>query len=253
MNIKALLCTLLLCATLLPTQAREKYEVFLLIGQSNMAGRGRMLPQDRGALIEDIYLLDEEGKPTPATSPLNQYSTIGKGIGMQQINPGNGFAPVIAAHTGSKVLLVVNARGGTSISQWADGAKEGYFAEAVKRAKAAKRYGKIRAILWHQGESDSGGDLSHYMSDLSSMVEGLRKQIGCRKAPFVAGEIAPWHKNRDRINPIIGSITEHIENSSYVSSEGLTPLIDESDPHFDRTSQFTLGERYAKRVIEMVY
>lgn len=241
----------------LPEQGEDEYDVFLLIGQSNMAGRGTMLPEDLAGPIEGVYLLDTEGKVVPATNPLNQYSTIRKDIKHQQINPGVGFSKRVHAATGRKILLVVNARGGSNINEWVKGKVSSdvglaFYDEAVRRTKQATAHGTLRGILWHQGESNSSNPTG-YMDKLKTLVSGLRSELNAPAVPFIAGEIAPWHSNRDKFNPIIRTIATEIPNSDWVSSEGCDMLKDESDPHFGRNGQLLLGERYAEKILRMVY
>ena len=241
----------------LPEQGEDEYDVFLLIGQSNMAGRGTMLPEDLAGPIEGVYLLDTEGKVVPATNPLNQYSTIRKDIKHQQINPGVGFSKRVHAATGRKILLVVNARGGSNINEWVKGKVSSdvglaFYDEAVRRTQQAPAHGTLRGILWHQGESNSSNPTG-YMDKLKTLVSGLRSELNAPAVPFIAGEIAPWHSNRDKFNPIIRTIATEIPNSDWVSSEGCDMLKDESDPHFGRNGQLLLGERYAEKILRMVY
>lgn len=92
--------------------------------------------------------------------------------------------------TGKKILLVVNARGGSNIKAWLPSAEEKYLDEAIRRTKEATKYGPLKGILWHQGESNSGAPQS-YMKQLETMVGELRKQLDADNVPFVAGEIAP--------------------------------------------------------------
>ena len=232
--------------------ARDKteYDLFLLIGQSNMAGRGTMLAADTLATIEGVWLLDDHGMPVPAVNPLNRCSTVRKALAMQQIGPGYSFSQTLHRRTGRPILLVVNALGGSSLAQWMPGTK--CYDEAVRRAREAMRYGDLRAILWHQGESDSSSP-DDYLDRLAVMVSSLRGDLGCHNVPFIAGEIARWHKNAQRFNPVIGRIGSVIYRSDCVSSEGCTPLIDDSDPHFSRDGQLLLGERYAEKVMEWCY
>ena len=233
---------------------QSEYDVYLLIGQSNMAGRGPMLASDREDVIDGVWLLNAEALPEPAVAPLNRYSTIGKPLEMQQIGPGDMFGRVLYKKTGRKILLVVNARGGTKIQSWLPDAEDGYFDQAVIRAKEGMKYGKFRGILWHQGEGNSKSP-DGYMDDLEVLVAALRKALAAEEVPFVAGEIAPWHPNRDRFNPIIRTVSEHIPHSACVSSEGCTSRApeDPEDPHFGRDGQFLLGERYAEKIYDMVY
>ena len=230
---------------------RGDYDVYLLIGQSNMAGRGYMIEGDEDVIDENVFILNDAGEVVPATNPLNQYSSIRKDMKMQRINPGFSFSKKIAKKTGRKVLLVVNARGGTSIMQWKKGeGGDGYYEEAVRRTKQAMEYGTLKAILWHQGESDSK-DPSDYLDRLAEMVGALRSELG--EVPFVAGEIAREHPNADRFNPVIAKIGEAIPHSDYVSSEGCTLRVGDPHNHFTREGQLILGGRYAEKVNTMIY
>lgn len=228
-----------------------KYDVYLLIGQSNMAGRGVLTEADLQETVEGVYLLGEDGTPVPATHPFNRYSTIRKSMNMQGMNPGYGFAKVMKPASKRPILIVCNAKGGTSILQWEKGAEDGFFEQAVERCRMAMKYGKLKGILWHQGCSDSGRT-DEYMSLLVKLVSDLRSELKVgKKVPFIAGELARWRKESPAFNEMIHSISDNIPNSSYVSSEGCGMLRDENDPHFSREGQLLLGERYGRKMLEM--
>lgn len=238
----------------------DQYDVFLLIGQSNMAGRGYMLEEDMQVFDENVFILNEAGEIVPATNPLNQYSSIRKGMEIQRIGPGYGFAMKISRETGRKILLVVNAKGGTTLSQWAKGeGGDGFYEEAVRRTKQAMQYGTLKAILWHQGCGDSR-NTDVYMGKLAVFVENLRHDLGA-DVPFIAGELGQWRSNVAAFNEMIHSISDYIPHSDWVSSDGGVPIASPDpegepnlkDPHFDRRSQIMLGERYADKVLQMCY
>ncbi len=235
-----------------------KYDVYLLIGQSNMAGRGRMiLPEDTLKVIQGVWLLGPEDKPVPAKNPLNQYSTVRKDLSMQQICPGTAFSETMYRHNGRKILLVVNAKGGSNLNQWLEGSF--FFNEAVRRGKEAMKYGKLKGILWHQGCADSSErGVETYLQRLSPMVQALREGLGVGdEVPFIAGELAYWRPGSERFNSMIHGISEKIPNSSWVSAEDCGPLKPESletnhpDPHFSRDGQLLLGKRYAEKIIDI--
>lgn len=234
-----------------PSEPVDDYDVFLLIGQSNMAGRGSLVSGDESVFDPNVFLLDAQDMVVPATNPLNQYSTIRKEVS-QGIGPGFSFSKKIAAATGRKVLLVVNARGGSTVYQWQPGNTSKYYEEAVRRTKRALRYGKLKGILWHQGEDDRNR-ASTYMSSLKTLVDALREDLEAPDVPFVAGEIAHWFEGTSEFNNVISGIKDIIDNSDYVSSEGCTWLRDSSDPHFSREGQILLGERYAEKILSMSY
>lgn len=263
MRIRLFIFLLFLCGLSVSGQdalGQEDYDVFLLIGQSNMAGRGYMLEGDDDVFDENVFLLDGNGKIIPASNPLNLYSSIRKGVSIQRIGPGFGFSQKLSRVTGRKILLVVNARGGTTITQWAKGADgEGYYEEAIKRAKQAMAYGTLKAVLWHQGCGDSR-NTDTYMDKLATFVLNLRTDLNA-DVPFIAGELGQWRPHVDGFNEMIHTISECIPDSDWVSSDGCLPIVTEKsngepdlkDPHFDRASQVLIGERYADKVLTMCY
>ena len=253
-----------LAGVLLLSACNPGYDVYLLIGQSNMAGRGVFAPADTLAPLEGVFLLDDRGEPVPAVEPLNRYSTIRKAMHVQGMSLAHGFAAQAHASTGRRVLLVMNARGGTSLGQWLPDAPLGrfsdsvneeadrrgqqmpsFYGEAVRRTRQALRYGQLKAILWHQGESDSDSvRVASYLPKLARLVESLRTDLGVgEEVPFVAGQIQPRHENARFFNPVISRIGEAVPNAFCVSSEGLETLPDHL--HFTREAQLELGRRYA--------
>ena len=181
-------------------------------------------------------------------------------MNIQRIGPGYGFAMKIAKKTKRKILLVVNARGGTTLSQWAKGeGGSGYYEEAVRRTRQAMQYGTLKAILWHQGCGDSR-NTDVYLDKLAVFVENLRTDLDA-DVPFIAGELGQWIGHVAAFNEMIHSISEYIPQSDWVSSEGGVPIAtpdpegepNYKDPHFNRKSQIVIGERYADKVLEMCY
>lgn len=208
--------------------------------------------------------MDDNGQPVPALEPFNRYSTIRKALHVQGMGPGHRFAEEVRARTGRRILLVVNARGGSSLEQWMPDAPAGrfttsvndneiyrgeempsFYAEAVRRTQQALRYGQLKAILWHQGESNSEpGQVENYLSMLSVFVSALRRDLGVGESvPFIAGQIQPGHRNATYFNPMISRIGDYVPNSHCVESTSLDVLPD--GLHFTRDAQFELGRRYA--------
>jgi len=72
------------------TSARPKQplDVYLLIGQSNMAGRAHY-EKDEAGPIDRCYLLNEKDQWEPAKNPLNRHSTIRKDLKFQKLGPGD--------------------------------------------------------------------------------------------------------------------------------------------------------------------
>ena len=152
-------------------------DLYLCIGQSHMAGRGKLSPEVMDTL-QNVYLLNADDQFEPAVNPLNRYSTIGKGLSWQQVGPAYGFAKTMATKK-HPVGLIVNARGGSSIRSWVKNAKQsgGYYDEAIRRAKEAMKYGTLKAIIWHQGEADCHHPEA-YKEKIIQLMTDLRNDLG---------------------------------------------------------------------------
>lgn len=233
----------------------ENFDIYLLIGQSNMAGRAE-ITNDLLDTLENVFLFNgfEWEK---AANPLNKYSTSRKSIEMQKLGPAYTFAKTLSQQQSHGIGLVVNARGGTSIEQW----QKGYsgsndfdlYEGALDRIKKVQDTGAIKGIIWHQGESNQN-NTTQYLSLLNKMIWDFRGDLELPQLYFLAGEIGKWRSSSEEINALIQKIPDQINNAGYVISDGLTPLNgDLSDPHFDTVSQQTLGMRYANHILEVLY
>ena len=223
-------------------------DIFLLIGQSNMAGRAEIEEQDKDSLQRVFLFTGMVGREwEKAANPLNRYSTVRKDLSMQKLGPGYTFAKKISeAYPGMEFGLVVNARGGTAISEWMPG--KNLYNEAVKRAKQAMQWGRIRGILWHQGESDVSRSAS-YLEDLAILVQTLRTDLNAGSIPFVAGQLSEDRPERNALNKVLMQLPDRINNCGIALSEG-TATIDST--HFDSRSQRLMGERYAEEMIRLL-
>lgn len=236
-----------------PEPKIPELDLFLFIGQSNMAGRGYITDNYKDN-IKNTYLLTPNDYMEPARNPLNKYSTIRKRLDLQGVGPAYSFAKAMTDKTGRPLGLVVNARGGSSINSWMKGAKDNYYDEALSRIRQAMKFGTLKAIIWHQGESDSN-DPTTYMLKLQELIANLRKDLNDTKLPFIVGELAEWRMSgtSEAFNKMLRTVPKHIPYSYCVSSKELVPLINESDPHFSADSQIILGRRYAEAAYNACY
>lgn len=231
---------------MLSCSQKEEMQIFLCIGQSNMAGRADIEPEDNNSL-ENVYVFNGEGNWEKAKNPLNQFSTIRKNKNMQRLSPAWSFSQKLGTeYPNKKIGLVVNAKGGSSIDEWKKGSK--FYNESLIRALQAQKTGAIKAIIWHQGESDQA-KWQDYADKFDSLAYHFRKDLGTPDLKIIVGEIGKWRDSAVQINKVLISLPNHLSNVQTVSAEGLTDKGDNS--HFDSRSQRILGERYADRYIEM--
>ena len=221
-------------------------DLYLLIGQSNMAGRGKLTEANR-LPTDGVWKLDKKDQWVPATEPLHfdKPNVAGAGLAMS-------FARALREKDSSvEIGLIPCAVGGTPLSRWMPG--QDLYTNAVRRAKIAQRQGTIKAILWHQGEGDCGTPekRNSYAERLGTMVKALRTELGLSEdVPFLAGELGPYLKDRYKgsphlvINEQIKSCEKTVPNFHCISAEGLTPNGDIL--HFNTESLRTFGRRYAE-------
>lgn len=226
----------------------EKMDLYLLIGQSNMAGRAPLELQDLDTLSNVFLFTSIENKEwEKAANPLNKYSSIRKKLSMQKLGPGYSFARMMRdAQKGNKIGLVVNAKGGTKIDLWKPSSE--FYNETVQRTQKAMEFGNLKGILWLQGESDSN-NYEAYLPKLVSLIKNLRSDFNMPELPFIAGQLSNDRPHRSGFNEMILELPTKLDYVSVITSEN-TSTIDST--HFDAASQHKLGERYAKEMLKLL-
>jgi hypothetical protein len=238
-----------------PLPPKEQFHLFLLIGQSNMAGRGIVTPADKTPPSR-VLMLNQSGAWVPAVDPLHFDKPKIAGVGL-----GRTFGILVAeANPLVTIGLIPCAVGGSPIDTWKPGAyyeatKTHPWDDAMRRAKSALRSGTLKGILWHQGESDSSVALApKYEAKLHDLIARLRAELGAPDVPFLAGQLgrfeeSPWNEFRTQVDLAHRSLPGKVARTAYVSSEGLKHKGDKV--HFDADSYRELGRRYAEAYLKL--
>lgn len=221
----------------------EELQSFLMVGQSNMAGRGYLKD------VSPIY--DEQIKVL-----INgRWQTMNEPINKDRPTSGVGLAASFAGawrlkNPDGQIGLIPCADGGSSLDEWAIG--EALYTNAVSQAKLSQRIGLLKGILWHQGENDSAGGRSEYYYDkLAVIVAGFREELQVPDIPFVVGGLGDflitgsygeYFTEYISVNNALFQFASTIPNSYFVTASGLTANDDKI--HFDAISQRKLGVRY---------
>jgi hypothetical protein len=233
---------------------RDALHLFLLAGQSNMAGRGIVGPAD-SVPIPRVLMLDKAFRWVPATDPMHFDKPIA-GVGL-----GRSFAARVAeARPGITVGLVPAAVGGSPIDAWRPGVfyeptKSHPWDDAISRARSAMKSGTLKGILWHQGESDATEALAAgYEAKLVDLVARLRTTLDAADVPFIVGQLGrypdvPWDDARRAVDAAHRTLPSRVRRAVFVSSEGLVHGGDRV--HFDSASLRELGRRYAEAYLAL--
>ena len=221
----------------------------LMIGQSNMAGRG-FINEVPMICNERILMLRNAGWQMMA-EPIN-YDRPNAGIGLA----GSFAAMWCMEHEGEQIGLIPCAEGGSSLDDWA--VDKDLFKNAVIQAGFAMQDSELIGILWHQGESDSyGGGYQTYYKKLQVIIESLRKELNAFEVPLIIGGLGDFlGKNGfglncteyELVNEQLLKFAREQENSCFVTAEGLTPNPD--GIHMDAVSQRRFGVRYYEAFVK---
>lgn len=226
---------------------------FLMIGQSNMAGRGDF--GEVKPIRNPLCHMLRNGRWQPMCEPVNPDRGIFEGRYRSGISPAAGFADCYAKRFNRSVGLIPCADGGTGIEEWLPG--ELLFDHAVAMTKLAKRTSVLKGILWHQGESDclSNEAVDAYARRFMAVMTALRREVG--NVPVIIGELHPQVGGgyptcgrQLRLNEILHELANRLPNCAIASAEGLTLKPD--GLHFDSASCRELGERYFQKYLTLI-
>ena len=221
---------------------------FLLIGQSNMAGRGD--------IVEAIPVNTDHIKVMRNGRWLRMFRPVNPDRSFAGVSLAESFAEAYANKYGVDVGLIPCADGGTSLNQWQPGSI--LLDNAVYQARLASRTSTIAGILWHQGESDvAPGRRETYAERFTVMANALRDALELWDVPLLVGGLGDYLTNymvlkdgvetfpeRDYplVNAQLQTLAATLPRTGFVSAEGLTPKAD--NLHFDAKSLHAFGLRY---------
>lgn len=238
------------------TEARARPEgplsILLLMGQSNMAGRGQVAAEDQ---VHDprLWMLSKDQQWVPAREPVHFDKPERAGVG-----PGLACGRALLAATADRscpirqIGLVPCAVGGTPLSRWVPGGDLYHAALArAETALASPEAGGLLAMLWHQGEADSATEelATTYADRWTDMVTDLRIRLKSPDLPVIAGGLGDFCLRHPdcpfaaTVNTQLQSLPRRVSRTAFVDASG---LVDGGDGiHFDAASARKLGQRYA--------
>lgn len=230
-------------------RARAAMDSVLLIGQSNMAGRGIIGSVEPIPPRGMLFML-RNGRWQPMSEPINpdrqvfaeKETDFRSGISLAA-----SFADSYASTYGRRVGLIPCAEGGSAVSEWQPGGV--LLDHAAMQAELAQRSSHIVGILWHQGESDSKtiADVRAYKERFFTMLDALTARLGLdERTPVILGEVCEALRGRwpyvCEMNETLREIASVRANLGIASAAGLT--LSPDGIHFSGPSYRELGRRY---------
>jgi hypothetical protein len=233
-----------------PPARKAQLRLYLLVGQSNMAGRGAVEAQDT-VPNPRVLRLNQAGQWEIAQDPVHFDKSVA-GVG-----PGLSFGQALAAQApGQTIGLIPCAVGGSGMAFWQPGAyfpdtRTHPYDDALARARRAMQSGTLAGIIWHQGESDSSPEKSSaYQQQLADLIQRLRRDLQTPNVPFVAGQLPAFQFEQGdgtgprRVNQAVAALAQTVPHYAYVTAEGTHDVGDHT--HVDAASARLMGQRYAR-------
>jgi len=247
---------------------------FLLIGQSNIAGRGNvgdLAPEEKipqNGLYNLVQNLPSSYQYQPATHSMAKMNDPFFPARSEQeaVGPGLFFASEMRAKLSLENLgIVLCAPGGVGLDKWDvvsdQPQNKVLYSEAVGRAKVAQKLGACLGVLVYIGEADSHTQesASAWGRRFKAMVESIRQELNMHDLPVVMAEIGRISDERkqafqdkygywDEVKT--GQRSIDMPRLKKISTEDLELAAD--GIHLTTAAQRILGTRFADAMAELI-
>ncbi len=249
------------------SQSKPVVPVFLMTGQSNMAGTptGSDFPSEHRSSISGVSYykgsIDGNGVSGALTTSVPYSSSANYGPELlfaktlKAAHPSKPFAIVKYARGNRSLVVDFKADGTTATSNdgpeyviWQNFANEGL--QALRAANPNVNY-VVSGFLWTQGENDSfvNRSASQYESDLTTFIADVRANHG--DIPFFfsrlsAQQTALGTSSRNAIRSGQDAVAANVAKTYLINTDGFGILSD--NLHFNAAGQVSLGQAYANSV-----
>lgn len=237
-----------------PATAATK--VFLLAGQSNMAGEGVV-----------AELTAPYNVPQPDVKFWNNNAWVALQGGFGDGNPGVRFGPELsfghAIHNlfpNDDIYLVKYGLTSTSLAvNWnPDGTGACYNAfkakanAAIQDLTAAGKSPVIAGMLWMQGENDAlkSTQAAAYSQNLTNFIATARRDFSTPNMEFVIGRVLPCYgtpTDSDLVRNAQMTVPGQVGHASWINTDDLQLAF---TGHYGTQGQIDLGIRFANRFIQ---
>lgn len=269
LHIRLIVALALGAACLQQAQAQSR-QAFLLTGQSNSLGAVKGSPASpellrqyasegrlwNGNMNRDTGECFEKNQQWQTVAPqLPRYN------GSLCMGPEYGFASMLQRlRPGMGADIVKASLDGGGNRYWLPGGNAyKTLLDVAKRAmKAQKKPAPLTALLYLQGESDAGEEVTLARKRLEDLFKNMRKDLkkaGVNTAALkfcVVGEPANWHGEEKAAGgkttaAELRKLAEDKKEFAWVRTRDLTKITsgDQMGVHYDGKSQITIGARFA--------
>jgi sialate O-acetylesterase len=249
-------------------------DLWVLAGQSNMEGVGKLIdvaePHDgvmalgmTGTWVQaedPLHWLVDSPDPVHSGDPATRAKRSADAHKSRDSGAGLGlpFAVAMVEETDVPIGLVVCAHGGTSLEQWSPSKKDqggnSLYGSMLRQVKLAG--GKVKGVLWYQGESDANDRVAAaYAKTFTDFIGAVRSDLGRPDLPFYFvqigrvigdGDPKPWNTVQEAQR----KVAEEVPNTAVVATVDL----ELDDPiHVATPGLKRLGQRLANVALREQY
>ena len=238
--------------------SKEAFDILIQAGQSNSEGYGFGNVCNPYEVNDRVWYFNSDG-----TFQMAQEKVANNAI---QSNFALAFARKYIKEgllgEGRKLLILRAAVGGTGFSDNHWKATDDLYLhmmEMIRTVLALNPENRLKALLWHQGETDSDNQVTYayYHEHIAALIQNVRTAFSVPDLPFIAGDFVQLWKSKRAENcaPVIDAL-RHVcsdAHSAFVETDGLDSNLEDGYPHpfgwaddvhFCRRAIYQLGERY---------
>jgi len=235
-------------------------DLWVIAGQSNSAGYGRGPFEDGPEL--GVHILRNDEQWALATQPLNESTNTRHPVNREAANPAHSpylhFARLLKRHLGYPIGLVQTALGGSPLQAWNPAEPGGavLYHNMVHCARLAG--GRVKGILWYQGESDANrGPAETYLQRFGQAVAAWREALGDEMLPVLTVQLnRHYAATTAEIDRAWSIVREAQRQAAHAPAIFVTPTFDLplSDLiHTSPAGNMLLAERLAQVALGGVY
>lgn len=233
-------------------------DLYVIAGQSNASGTGKGYAVD-GPML-GVHQLGNDEQWKLATHPIEDATNTLHPITITRIFHGTSpwltFGKYLYQKTRIPIGLIPTALGGSSISKWVNNHKEPGVLFNNMEDMIIKAGGKIRGLVWYQGETDSKENrMVDYAEKFTCFVNLVRELVDDPDLPIITGQLNSVKETWDdagwtQVREIQRQLANQLHNVSLVVTIDC-PMSDEI--HNNSIGNVMLGERFAINALDNIY
>ena len=248
-----------------PEELQGRLSLFILAGQSNMAGRGPVSESDRNGNSR-VFVFGNDYRWRIAVEPIDDPHNQVDEVSLDpDAGPGPGLAFatfLVERHPDVAIGLIPCAKGGSTIYEWRRSLSEDtLYGSCLKRVRAASTMGHVAGLLFFQGEADAMDPELYQETVLlpdewggrfETLVNNWRDDLGWPELPVVFAQIGTHAAPDIFVNWAV------VQEQQGLVQLPLCEMITTDDlaladiVHFTLESYQMIGRRFAKAYLSLI-